>query len=136
MLKEGRKDGWMRVAENKWMDEVNVCVGREGRRKDEASRETPPCCCCCWREISLFYFQPCLFAFLLLFFSLLVSLFLYPSLVFVLLVLSGAFPLLSLFLSSLLSYHFPLLFPLSSCINYLSYEVPYLSYLAPVDLLS
>lgn len=65
-----------------------------------------------------------------------VSLFLYPSLTFVLLVLCGAFLLLSLFLSSLPLTASPLFFSLSSCINYLSYEFPYLPDIAPVDLLS
>lgn len=84
-----------------------------------------------------FYFQPCLFAFLLL--SLIW--FLYSSLVFVLLVRCGAFLLLCLFLSSLpltvsRSCSLCLSVALSDGINYLSYEAPYLSLVASVDLLS
>lgn len=67
--------------------------------------------------------------------SLSVSLFLYASLVFMLLVLCGVLSFVSfLFISP--SCRCSLLFSLSSSMNYLSCEVPYLFYIAPVDLLS
>lgn len=110
--------------------------GRHGWRKDDARRATciaslkPPCCHCCWREISLFYFHPCLFAsFLLSPISISLPcvcvacpLWCFPSFVF--------FPFISP------SYSFSLLLSLSSSINYLFYVVPYLPHVAPVDLLS
>lgn len=87
-----------------------------------------------------FYFQPCLLPSSCSL-SLLVSVFLYSSLVFVLLVRCGAFLLLCLFLSSLpltasRSCSLCLSVALSDGINYLSYEAPYLSLVASVDLLS
>lgn len=109
-----------------------MCVckkgGRQGWRKEEAtaSREMgsaslkPPCCCCCWRDISV-YFQPCLFAFLLLSFSLWLGFFISISLPCVCVACAlqcfpsfVSFPFISPF------YRFSLLFSLSSCINYLS----------------
>lgn len=112
--------------------------GRQGWRKDEArgatgSASLKPPCCCCWREISRFYFHPRLFAISLLSPGFPISICLpcvcvacalwcFPSFVF--------FPFISP------SYHFSLLFSLSGSINYLSYVVPYLPHIAPVDLLS
>lgn len=135
--KEGKMGGCVLQRINGWMKWVYKKGGRGWWRNDEAGREMgctslkPPCCC--WREISLFYFHPCLFAVLLLPLSPWLLYFcILPQCLYCLCTV-GALPLLSLLLSSLPLTVSPSCSP-SPAINYLSYEVPYLSYIALVDL--
>lgn len=136
--KDGRKEGRMggRVLQriNLSMQWVYVRRRRQGQRKDREMGSTslkPPLL------QGDFY---CLFSTLppscLLSFSLLASLFLYSSPCVCVAYTLWCFPsFVSLpFISP--PYRFSFLLSHSSFINYLSYEVPYLSFVAPVDLLS
>lgn len=122
-----------------WSESVQRQKGSREWWTMEASRETgdassEPPYRCCWREIFLFSTLPLAF---LPSFSLLVSLFfVFHSLIHFACALHGLPSFVSfLFISP--TYCFPPLFPsLSSFINNLSYEFPYLPYIASVDLLS